>query len=230
MTRKNLAKYIQEHWEEKRVSITKASQEMEHSRPLVKSDREVYNFDAVCEELFQGKDKPSSADGILIRGRDIDLIEFKSGFRQLITKKTFKEDKCLCDKLDPPRYCENYGKLFLKNQEKIKAELIDSLKLKAVESYVLLERHILPQCEEMEQAKSFRINYVIVVDANGEDGIEDIMTDLAGKAPSTDNDLGAIKQALKRFEHRTDVHGQSYLYDSVKVLTAKAFKSYIENT
>lgn len=227
MTRKNISKYIQENWDEKKTSVTEASKETEHGKPLVKSEKEVYNFDRVCKELFPEDSRPSSVDAVQIQGRLIELIEFKSGFGRIITKKSFKKELCECNKFDPPEFCQEYGNLLLKSSEKMKAELIDSLKLKAVESYILLEKHIFPHCEETENIKGFRINYVVVVDANGEDGIEDTLAGLVGKESDTNNTLNDIRQALKRFYSRKDVQGESYLYDFVEVLSAEDFKNRI---
>ena len=227
MTNKNLPKYIQENWEHHKVTVTVASRN-QSGKPLVKSDRTVYNFDTLCDTLFSGRDNPCSADGIQVHGRNVDLIEFKSGFRQVITKKSFDRSKCLCPKFDPPVYCSDYGDLLLKHQDKITAELIDSIKLKAVESYILLEKHFIPLCEEIDGARKVNINYVVVVDADGDDGIEDTLAELAGTEPDTDNKLIAIRSSLKRFLNRQDANGNSYLYDSIEVLSASDFACRIE--
>lgn len=57
-------------------------------------------------------------------------------------------------------------------------ELVASIRTKAIESYITLEKHVFPLCRDSDGQK--RLRYVAVIDADSVDGIEDTLADLAG--------------------------------------------------
>ena len=220
MIDKNLCQFAIENWQEYKTSITEASKNRD-GFPMVENSSDIYNFDKVCKSLFPGKDIPSSADGILCDARNINLIEFKSGFKQKITKDTFNEEEGKCKKIDA--VCEEYWKIFWENQDRKIKELINSIKTKAIESYILLEKHIFPLCKNNPNNNSYKLTFTVIVDEDGVDGIEDTLADVAGVEPKTDNALTSIRQSLKRLSQNKDCLGKPYLYDSIEVLTIKDF-------
>ena len=178
--------------------------------------------------LFDFKNVPTSADGIQFIDNDIKLIEFKSGFKQKITKKNFDEEIAKCDSTN--KICEEYWNLFWENQKRKIDELISSVRLKAIESYITLEKHIFPKCDEFGANHTSKLVFMVVVDEEGIDGFEDALAELSGSDLKTDNNLFSIKKSLKRLSNNKDWLGNTYLYDSIEVLTAQDFKNRIEDT
>lgn len=157
------------------------------------------------------------------RNGHVELVEFKSGFKQRITKQKFDSDKGTCKKANPPEICADYWNTFWELQDKKRGELLESIRSKAIESYILLEKHILPICEELQDGQKMQLVFTVVVDEDGVDGIEDTLAELAEVEPETDNSLTSIRQSLKRLVNRQDIRGNHYFYDRVEVLSAKDF-------
>ena len=227
MTTKNLSQFAIANWDTYKTSIAIASKN-ERGQALVECEDDIYNFDEICKSIFNSNNISTSADGILFEGKNIELIEFKSGFKQRITKKAFNEEKGKCKKTTPEIICDDYWNLFWDNQERKIRELTDSIKLKAVESYITLEKHLFPICNDDIEGNSFRIIFTVVVDEDGADGIEEILAEASGSNPETNNQLISLKQSLRRFSNITDCKGNAYLFDEIRVLTAKDFQNRIK--
>lgn len=230
MITKNLPKYATERLEDYIISVTNASKS-QTGVPLVTSDASIYCFDEICKLFYAQHNSATSADGLLFPKGNIELVEFKSGFSRRITKDKFDPSKGACptlkEKHDVEHVCDYYWKLFWKLADKERSELIDSIRSKAIESYILLEKHIFPACEDMENKRNLQLILTVVVDEDGVDGIEDTLAELAEEEVSTDNSLSSIRQALKRLNIRQDANGTPYFYDRIEVLTAKDFKNRI---
>lgn len=228
MITKNLSKFAEENWECYKVSVTKASE----SKPgvsLVNSDEAIYCFDSICKSLFLGRDSSTSADGLQFYKNNIELVEFKSGFRQKISKEKFDPAKGLCpDPEGPKKVCEYYWDIFWKLRDKEKSELIASIRDKAIESYMLLEKHLFPICEESEPGKTSQMILTVVVDEDGVEGLEDTLAELAKAEPKSDNCFVSIRQALNRLVNRRDANGVSYFYDRIEVLSATDFSNRLK--
>lgn len=224
MMPKNLPQYILENWERYKVTISDASKS-DVGVSLVESEEEIYNFDQVCKDFFAGKNVPTSADGVQIQGRNVELVEFKSGFKQRVTKDKFDPDKGTCKSAG--KVCTDYWNLFWENQDRKRAQLISSVRTKAIESYVFLEKHILPQCLDYTEGGKMKLVFTVVIDEDGVDGLEDTLAELAGAEPEN-NAITAIRQALKRFANRKDENDIPYYYDSINVFSAKDFEKRIK--
>lgn len=229
MVTKNLPQYATEKWEDYIISVTEASKS-QSGTPLVTSDADIYCFDGICKDLFQGRDASTSADGLRFRNGNIELVEFKSGFKQRVTKEKFDPEVGACKKTNPPSICEDYWNTFWDLQSKKRTELIESIKLKAIESYIVLEKHVFPKCANWEDGKKSQLILTVVVDEDGVDGIEDILAEAAETDLQTDNCLSSIRQSLKRLVKRQDANGDSYFYDHIQVFSAKDFVNYISLT
>lgn len=223
MIAKDLSKYATSNWNGYITSITEASKS-DKGNPLVESDIEVYNFDKIVKDMFPHTDSPSSTDGIKFEGNTIQLIEFKSGFKQKISKQRFDAKKGTCPK--SKEVCPDYWNIFWENQERKISQLVESIKLKAIESYILLEKRVFPLCDSIE--KSNNIILSIVIDEDGIDGIEDILADVAESQPDTNNCLISVRNALKRLIKQKDTNNNDYFYDQIKVYSSTEYMKVIE--
>ena len=234
MVTKNLPKYATERLEDYIISVTDASKS-QAGISLVTSDASIYCFDDVCKLFYTEHNSATSADGLLFPKGNIELVEFKSGFSRRITKDKFDPSKGACttlkEKYGVEHICDYYWDLFWKLADKERSELIDSIRSKAIESYILLEKHIFPVCEDIENGRNVQLILTVVVDEDGVDGIEDTLAELAEETePRADNSLSSIRQALKRLINRHDAKGTPYFYDRIEVLSAKDFKNRISCT
>ena len=160
MTGKNVYQFATANWGDYKTTVSVASKNSS-GMPLVESDFEIYNFDTICQSLFPGTENPTSADGIRFSNNNIPLIEFKSGFKQKITKNNFDIEQAKCD--ETGKVCDSYWELFWDNQKRKIKELISVIRLKAIESYVVLEKHVLPACDDNETGKLSRIKFTVVI-------------------------------------------------------------------
>ena len=218
MTTRNLSQYALDHWDTYKKAITEISKN-DKGQSLVESDKTIYNFDLICKNLFSENTSPCSADGITFSKNTIELVEFKSGFKQKITKWNYDPEQAKCPKYHEE--CTSYYKIFWENQDRKNSELIESIKLKAIESYLILEKHCLECCSELEDGMRSKIALKVVIDDDGINGIENVLSDVAKKNPQNNtNNISSIKQALKRFIHPVDANGNEYFYDEIEVLTS----------
>ena len=225
MTGKNVYQFATANWGDYKTTVSVASKSSS-GIPLVESDFEIYNFDTICQSLFPGTENPTSADGIRFSNNNIQLIEFKSGFKQKITKNNFDIEQAKCD--ETGKVCDSYWELFWDNQKRKIKELISVIRLKAIESYVVLEKHVLPACDDNETGKLSRIKFTVVIDEDSVDGIEDTLAELSGTEPETNNVVTSVRQALKRLSNCKDLEGHTYFYDEIEVLTAKDYQNSIK--
>ena len=95
MTINELETYFNQNWNQKdfRGTVTQLSKS-EKGISLVKSDFEMFNFDAIMEFVSKSE-QPSSVDGIYFSNGNLHLVEFKTGFYQNIKKDRpdFDEEK-----------------------------------------------------------------------------------------------------------------------------------------
>lgn len=224
MIAKDLSMYATSNWSGYKTSITENSKS-DKGNPLVESDIEVYNFDKIVKDMFPNTDCPSSTDGIKFKGNTIQLIEFKSGFKQKISKQRFDVKKGTCPKSE--EVCSDYWGVFWENQERKINQLVESIKLKAIESYILLEKNVFPLCDDIEKPNNIILS--VVVDEDGVDGIEDILADVAEYQPDTNNCLISIKNALRRLIKQKDANNNDYFYDQIDVYSATEYMKKIES-
>lgn len=191
---------------------------------LVKDHRKIYNFDSIVDELC-AKNKPASADGLLIGDKCILFIEFKTGFKKKITEKSFDQSKLLCP-YDENKICEPYGKILLKKHKLERHELLDSIHLKAVESYIMLEKQLLPHGAKLK-GTNIKLMYCVVID-DYNDSEEDMLYDMTNKK-SEDNIITSVKQSLRRYKGCYDANQNSYYYDDIKVFSPYEMICYLDS-
>ena len=107
-------------------------------------------------------------------------------------------------------------------------QLLDSLKLKAIESYITLKKQILPLCMDKTTGKALRCVFGVVIDVPN-DKEEDILNELAEvKDDESENTIAQIRQSLKRLSGNKCTNGETYLYDEIKVFSPYEFKKYLD--
>lgn len=226
MVTKDLSKYAKENWKDYKETISKISKGGRdgNQKPLVVSTKKQYNFDEICLDIFGEGKVPTSADGIVTTKKGIELTEFKSGFKRKITKENFDPETGCCPKAG--EVCEDYWELFFKEQKKEISELIQSIRLKAIESYITLEKHIFPHCQDAGTRISIAL--IVVIDGDEVDTMEDTLSELADIEPGDEeNHLGAVRNALKRLNCQCDANGSEYYYDKITVMSVQDYKNQL---
>ena len=213
--------YAEENWSDHKKSVTDISKSRNSS--LVENDMELYCFDDICSDLYDKDKKPTSADALIIDGKNIELVEFKSGFKNKITKENFNTERGKCQKIG--EICEDYWKLFFDKRKKEVNELILSIRIKAVESYITREKIIFPCCRLSDEPMC--LQFLVVIDEDSVDGIEDTLADLAGVPEIKDNAYTSIRKSLKRLIRCQDMRGNQYFYDDIKVLSVTDFENHL---
>ena len=194
-------------------------------KPFVDDDREIYDFDTVTKKLYDNRNVPTSADGLLLSNRVVEFVEFKMGFKRKITRATLDDSKLKCPKFTGVT-CSEYGELLLKLGEKEVDELFASIRLKAIESYVTLDKKILPCCIESGERKNNSLFYCVVID-DYIDVMEDTLNMVADEE-SEDNSVTRIRNGLSRLRNHVDAEGMDYLYDEINVFSPDEFKMHLD--
>jgi hypothetical protein len=220
MISKNLTKFANDNWDQHKTTISDSSKS-DSGVILVESPIEIYNFDDISK-LYSTS---TSADGIFLEENNAQLIEFKSGFKQRITKEKFNPDIGTCK--HSKTVCKDYWDLFWENQNRKIQELIISIRIKAIESYITLEKQIFPNCDNYPPCKHSKLTFTAVIDEDSAEGLEDSMADVAGREV-TNNRISNIRKSLKRLEKQKDAEGNDYLYDEIRVLTVAEFSEWLK--
>lgn len=200
-------------------TITQLSMNQRTGKSLIEDDKKLYNFDAIAEALTSNDKKPASVDAIAFTQTGIVLIEYKTGFNNKILsgKIEKKQLQCPYDEKEV-KICEEYGKLIRKTARLEKKELLDSIRSKAVESYVLLEKEIISNCEKVD----YKVFFWAIID-EPKDQLEDIGLELGKMKKKSNNSISVLKQSLSKFQRR-----KNYYYDAIEVMTAADFKRRIK--
>lgn len=220
MITKDVQAYAISNWGNFLSPITELSKS-DKGISLVQSPVQLYNFDGICKSLFAQGKVPTSADGLEFSGRTVEFVEFKSGFKQRITKHNFDPAQGQCPDPHVNRVCEDYWKLFFKNQKANIRVLTSSIRSKAIESYVTLEKQVLPCCQDA--GTSIQLKLVVVIDEDEIDSMEDTYSELAGNTDIEDNHFSAIRNALRRLVNQCDANGNAYFYDCIEVLSVQDY-------
>lgn len=229
MIDKDLRQYVSQTWQG--TSFVKPLSEV--SKPdspnsaLINRPEKVYCFDSICESIYP-KNKPASVDGLFFCENSAYFVEFKTGFKKKITRKNYDEEKAMCPKYNHP--CKDYGDLFFKNQDKETEGLKYAIKIKAIESYITLEKEILSCCEDAHKSE---IVLIVVIDDDGIDSYEDTLLELSenhAALKAVDNIFSSLKKSLQGYKNKKDKHcpPNDYYYDKIEVLSAKEFERFFD--
>ena len=220
MTINELETYFNQNWNKKdfRGTVTKLSKS-DNGKSLVKSEFEMFNFDAIMR-FVSAPEQPSSVDGIYFSNGNLHLVEFKTGFYKKIQKgrSDFNEITAKCDAIDS--ICDKYWNEFTKRQKKERQILFDSLKLKALETYLFLEKKI---GFVKNKADSGRVILNIVIDENGIDGMFSGLAEVA----NSNNSIDSVQKSMRRFKSQKDINENIYCYNEINVYSNVGFSSII---
>lgn len=221
---KDVQKYAEINWKECLKSVTECSKAKKTKISLVRNETKIYCFDDISKTIYFNDNPSASVDGVDFNEDEIVLVEYKSGFKEKITRDNYANDyRSRCP--ETQSVCKDYWDLFFKLRDGEKKELISNLKLKALDTYVTLEKNIFPNCDDTPKGKKLRL--IIVIDADDVDDMEDALSDLSRKPTSKNNYFTKIKDALSRFKLREDAFGNKYLYDSIEVYSVKRYSDLI---
>lgn len=194
--------------------------------PLVNMHESMYNFDKICKNLY--KLPPKSADGIFFCKRTMYIVEFKTGFKRKPENKS-ENLASLCTKYN--EVCEEWKEWQNDRFKRKQAELRTSIRLKAVESYITLEKQFFPLCKNAE--KRYRIVFIVVTDMDSVNEYDSTLGGLSKKhisVQTSQNELVALNNSLKSYNCKQDKHDpcEDYFYDEIKVMSANTFKSFYQ--
>ena len=224
MISKDVMSYAFSNWGNYLRPITDLSKRDDNGESLVPSQKQLYNFDAICKDLYEPEKVPTSVDGIDVSGTNVEFVEFKSGIKQRITKQNFDPLRGSCQKTN--QVCEEYWSVFFENQNNKLHILISSIRFKAIESYITFEKQVFPRCQDLQSP--IPIKLVVVIDEDAVDGIEDTYSELAGNVEPKSNHFSAIRNALRRLSNLRDVNGTAYFYDSIEVLSVQDYMNKLK--
>lgn len=220
MTISELEEYFNRKWNTKsfRGTVTKLSKP-DKGKSLVKSKFEMYNFDAIVR-FESNPEQPSSVDGIYFLNGNLHLVEFKTGFYQKIRKGRFDfdEEEAKCPHINS--ICDDYWKQFTDRQDRELDILYNSLKLKALESYLFLEKKIGFIKSKLD---SGNLILNIVIDANGIDGMEAELAELA----NSNDPIANVQSSMHRFKNQKDINQNIYYYDEINVYSGEGYSQII---
>lgn len=223
MISKDLYTYITNAFADDLESISVLSRSTQ-GKVLVDDSRKLYNFDNITEHVYNNIKVPSSADSLLVTNKIVLLTEFKSGFKRKISKESIDYTKLTCPS-DETKICSDYGALLIEKGKLETAELLDSIKFKAIESYITLEKKLFPLCDSCDC--KLRIVFCVVVD-DYVDNMEDSLLELA-KTPYSNNTYTSVKESLSRLVNIKTQDMEDFYYDEVKVLSPYEYKMYISS-
>lgn len=191
---------------------------------LVDSGKQVYSFDKIKDQLYTGQSqKPSSVDALYFIDDTLELVEFKSGFKKTITETTFDDQQAKCEYNDHGITCKHllkWSKLINEKQDEL---LKRNLKLKAIESYLILDKKIFSECN----THPTKVTLKIVIDCNDVDAIDELAKAQGNLARNGNESIvDRLKKMLKPYIKKQT---SDYFYSQIDVMYDQSFKKYIEN-
>lgn len=227
MATQDVENYVTAKWGQYRETVTELSKEQKKGTSLVMSDIQMYNFDQITKEIYASRKRgiPTSADALTFLKKHILFVEFKSGFKKKVKKNALDKERAKCKEIDD--VCRDYWKVFFKNQESETIGLINSLQMKAADSYITLEKQILPECKG--DNSRILVDLWVIIDEDEIDYMEDTLASLAHKPTGEENNIfERIRKALSRFLRQQDANGKRYYYESIHVLSARDYENYLK--
>lgn len=191
---------------------------------LVDDKRVCYNFDKITEKVYPNAKPPSSADALSITNKMVLFTEFKSGFKRKISRETLDYNQLKCPQ-DESKTCTDFAKILISKMDLETKELLDSLKFKAIESYITLEKKLLPLCPPLASKNKLRTVFCVVID-DYVDNMENTLLELSG-AHSSSNAFANVKSSLSRFINLKSADNNDFYYDEIKVLSPYEYQQYI---
>ena len=203
--------------------FSELSKNTNSGKSLVSSTIKGYDYEEFVKPLFP-HDCFKMVDAVYFQDNIIYLIEFKGGFIQQINTGNFNINNWWCD--DGKKYCYEAADIFLKNQELMISQLIESIKGKLLETFAVFHKLIIPKCQPAD--KEYQVRYVAVVEESDIpiDSLESAMSELAGLPKKEDNAVDKLKKSLKKYDIN-DLSGQPMFFDSIEVWNTFDFQERI---
>lgn len=221
MINKNILDYVKKRWLSSEyhepISVISASAS-DRKTSLVNISTKIFNFDKITKTIY-GEEcdvLPASADGMFFIGNKLYFVEFKTGFKKKITKENFDKKIGICKY--KKEICEGYWDLFFKNQKKETNELKYSIKTKAIDSFVTLDKMLIPRCDEGDKVS---ICFMAVIDADSGDAL----LDMYEKGNKNSGDIKRIRDSLKQYNKYSNK--LDYFYDEIEVKSEMEFERFI---
>lgn len=233
MFKKDIKAYIEQQWEDDSFvkSLSEISKSDGSEFSLVDLPEEIYCFDDISKAIHRGDaNNPASVDGLFFVDSTAYFVEFKTGFKRKITKENFSEEKMMCPEHN--HVCEDYKTLFFRTQEMEIKELRVSIRFKAIDSYMTLEKKIIPHCNNI--TRKCRICLIVVIDENEIDNYESELLELSGEHASPisneNNCFCSLQSSLQGYKGKKDdcEPSNDYFYDDIMVFSAEKFKRFIK--
>lgn len=205
------------------ISSISAVSSSDNGNILVDSGKQVYSFDKIKDQLYTGQaNRPSSVDALYFIDDTLELVEFKSGFKKTITTDTFDPQKAKCEYNDQGITCKyllKWSKIINKSQDEV---LKQKLKLKAIESYLILDKKIFSECDTHPSKVALKI----VIDCNGVDAIDELAKTQGNLARNGNESIvDRLEKMLKPYIKKQT---SDYFYSQIDVMYDQSFKEYIE--
>lgn len=221
-----MSKYtdVKEYIENKWPNISKPIKEISKSDEgaiLVNSDEQMYDFDEICDSLYK-KINNKSADGLIILNSSIELVEFKSGFK----------DKNLIETIGDSDYCNHTSKTcrykengYKKERETIKDQMVFSITRKAVESYIILSKEIVEKSNN--NINEYKLDFYVVTDYCPVDAQESILGELANNNDLSDTNFYKKLNNYLKLLKKNIGYKKEYFYDEIEILNVSDYIDHI---
>lgn len=224
----SLNQYLHETFPEFEKPLSFLSKPDTEDSPVVNQDEiMLFDFDGICKKIYHKK-APKSADALGVVGKTLIFVEFKKGFQQKLPKN---KKNIPCSQGLALDHCL----VRVAHQNKKFEEMRDSVKLKAVESYLTYrENLLLPGVEEPNQ-----VHFFLVISLNSLEKLEDEMINLSkstGTVLSKETEeekqgkitYKSLRDSLSRFTLCPKEVGGTYLYHHIYVMDGDDFLTELE--
>lgn len=199
----------------------------DHGSFFIGSSTYGWNFDLVTTSLFK-TNTPTSVDGVFVVGKWIYFVEFKSGYKNLVSEKNIDLEKVGCPyKGNKP--CEDKTRLLIDENKWMGEVLKTNIQLKAAESYRTFEKKIVPTIKETESDRRYCTCFIAVLDQEdpSKDSVNDefevIQRDLAHSTSSEENYVADMYNALRRYAK------PELWYDKSTAMSASVFEKFVND-
>lgn len=165
-----------------------------------------------------------SVDSIMVKGKNVFFIEFKTGFKQKINKGNFDKNKWFCEHKE--EICEENMKRFIDYQKLSYKEQKRSLNLKAVESICFFNGIILPQCTLCD--KEYNLVLIVVVDVSSSpiDALQSMQNEMGGIETEDGNTYKDINSSFNKLRP-SNFNGDPIFYDKIFVYSVEQFEELL---
>lgn len=244
MLEPNICRYLLSTLDPKYIkTIAECSSENKKAgaKSLVPSDKPIFDFDDITEDLYNRKKVPKSADGVLVTERKVIFVEFKSGFMHLQIQLTKLSDENEIEQFNDSKEEElqrKYRELMKENLKKANKEMKQSLLMKGMDSWMTLEKQYFLKARSdsnLVHGGHSNIHYCVVVEEENVDELDELMKSTCQKQIRKQEGKKAnlgythdLWNALSRLNKKKDATGNDYGFDMVEVIGPREFESRLD--